>query len=70
MESPIPQHVKITTDRPSNSVGVELDYGREASIRFIWTPEEAMAVAAALAEAAEVLRRTGEPFEDRTRVNS
>lgn len=63
MEFPIPQHVKVATDRPSNTVGVELEYGREASIRFVWTPEEAMAVAGALAEAAGELLRTGHSAE-------
>ena len=65
MDSNIPQHVKITTDRRRNTVGVELDYGHDALIRVIWTPDEAMAIGGALTEAADELVRTRESAGER-----
>jgi hypothetical protein len=62
MGNHIPKHVKITSDRRSDKVRVELDYGREAVIKVVWTADEALAIAGALAEAAgEILRTSGPP---------
>jgi hypothetical protein len=70
MESQIPQHVRVTTDRRSNKVGMELVYGHEAFIRIIWTRDEAIAIAGALAEAAHELLPTPESAEKPAHVES
>jgi hypothetical protein len=59
VEPQVPQHVKISTNRRGRTVRLELDYGREAFISVVWNAEEAMAVARALAEAADELLHTG-----------
>lgn len=69
MEPKVPQHVKISTNRRGRTVRVELDYAREAFISVVWGAEEAMAVARALAEAADELLHTGASAGSRARIS-